>query len=69
MSESDIAISVRGVNPLSPLLEAFRWSLLGTGRPAPLALALAFATAVSAGVLVVGAFSFKKMERKFADVI
>jgi len=55
------------LNPLSGLLEAFRWSLLGTGH-------LDFAqVGYSAGVTVLvflgGAFSFKKMERKFADVI
>ena len=55
------------LNPLSGLLEAFRWSLLGTGQPHwP---ALAYTAAVAAAVLVAGAFSFKKMERKFADVI
>lgn len=60
----------RGVfflNPLAGLLEAFRWSLLGRGHPSP--WPLAYAAAVAAGVLLLGAFSFKRMERKFADVI
>ncbi len=55
------------INPLSGLLEAFRWSLLGTGS---LNLAqVGYSAAVALIIFVAGAFSFKKMERKFADVI
>lgn len=54
-------------NPLSPVLEGFRWSLLNTSAPAwqP----VAYAAALSLFLLAVGAFSFKRMERKFADVV
>ena len=55
------------LNPLSGLLEAFRWSLLGRGQME--AGTLVYSAAVSLGVFLLGAFSFKKMERKFADVI
>ena len=55
------------LNPLSAVMEAFRWSLLGIGRPHW--GSLAYAAAVAGTLLVWGAFSFKKMERKFADVI
>jgi len=55
------------VNPLSGLLEAFRWSLLGTGHLD--ARIVAYSVAVTMLVFVGGALSFKKMERKFADVI
>jgi lipopolysaccharide transport system permease protein len=55
------------LNPLTALLEGFRWALLGVGR-----LEL-FPTLWSAGATValffVGAFAFAHMERKFADVI
>ncbi len=54
-------------NPLTGLLEAFRWSMLGTAHPNW--NSVAYAAAVSVLVFVLGAFSFKKMERKFADVI
>lgn len=54
-------------NPLTGLLEGFRWSLLGTAHPAW--SLVGYAAAVSVIVFVLGAFSFKKMERKFADVI
>jgi len=55
------------LNPLTGLLEAFRWSLLGTA--APNWNSVAYAAVVTVVVFVLGAFSFKKMERKFADVI
>jgi lipopolysaccharide transport system permease protein len=55
------------LNPLSSVLEAFRWSLLGTSRPQ--IIGLAYAVAVSVVSFVIGAYSFKRMERKFADVI
>ena len=55
------------VNPLSGLLEAFRWSLLGEGT-LPLG-ALAYSTATAALVFWFGAIVFKQQERDFADVI
>lgn len=54
-------------NPLTGLLEAFRWSMLGTAPPNW--NSVGYAAAVSVVVFMLGAFSFKKMERKFADVI
>jgi lipopolysaccharide transport system permease protein len=55
------------LNPLVAPLEAFRGSLLGVAfPPAP---ALLCAAASSLAIFFVGAYSFKKMERKFADVI
>jgi lipopolysaccharide transport system permease protein len=55
------------INPLSPILEGLRWSLIGT--EAPIFGAAIYSAIVSVAVLVVGAFVFKRMERKFADVI
>jgi lipopolysaccharide transport system permease protein len=55
------------LNPIVALLEAFRWSLLGT--PFPSAGHLAYAIAVSLGVLVVGMVTLERRERTFADVI
>jgi lipopolysaccharide transport system permease protein len=55
------------LNPLTGLLEGFRWSLLGEGAvQSPLIITSA---AISLLALSAGAFSFKRMERKFADVI
>jgi len=55
------------VNPLTGLIEAFRWSLLHRGHIGWIGIgySLAFAAIALAG----GAFVFKKMERQFADVI
>jgi lipopolysaccharide transport system permease protein len=55
------------VNPLSGLLEAFRWSLLGEGT-LPWSL-LAYSTAMAALAFWFGASVFKQQERTFADVI
>ncbi len=55
------------LNPLSPLLEGFKWSLLGEGD---LRWGfVAYGAAVSVVLALIGAFSFKRMERRFADVI
>jgi len=56
------------LNPLAGLLDAFRWSVLGVTHT-PQWWAVAYATGFSLLVLVAGAFLFKKMERKFADVV
>lgn len=55
------------LNPMAGLLEAFRWSLLGH-EALPVA-PVAWAAAASVLVFLGGAFAFKKMERRFADVI
>jgi lipopolysaccharide transport system permease protein len=55
------------LNPLAAPLEAFRWSVLGVTRPP--ALPLACAAAGSLAVFLLGAYTFKRMERSFADVI
>jgi lipopolysaccharide transport system permease protein len=55
------------LNPLAGLLDALRWSLLG-GAP-PQWAHVGYAAVVSCGLLVAGAFAFRRMERKFADVI
>lgn len=57
------------LNPLSGLLEAFRWSLLGPRGGSLNAMNLTYAAGVSVAVFVVGMFAFKRMERRFADVI
>ena len=58
---------VFALNPLTGLLEAFRWSLLGVGT---LDFGLVgYSTLVTMIVFLFGALAFKSMERKFADVI
>jgi lipopolysaccharide transport system permease protein len=55
------------LNPLAGLLEALRWSLLG-GAP-PNWGHVGYAAVASCLLLVAGAFAFRRMERRFADVI
>jgi lipopolysaccharide transport system permease protein len=55
------------LNPLAAILEGMRWSLLGT--PHPDWKYVAYSAVVSLLLLIAGAFMFKRMERKFADVI
>jgi lipopolysaccharide transport system permease protein len=55
------------LNPIAGLLDAFRWSVLG--GPGPQWGFVAYGAAIAFGVLLAGAFSFKRMERRFADVI
>jgi lipopolysaccharide transport system permease protein len=56
-----------GLNPMTGVVEGFRWALLGT--PAPHSAMLLVSIAVSALMLVSGAFYFRRMERGFVDVI
>ena len=54
-------------NPMAGLLEAFRWSILG--GPAPIWGAVIYSAICAIGLFVAGAFAFKRMEKRFADVI
>ena len=54
-------------NPMAGLLEAFRWSLLG-GQTPPWG-AVIYSALCAVGLFVAGAFAFKRMEKRFADVI
>ncbi len=55
------------LNPMAGLLEGFKWSLIG--HQPLLVVPAVEAAVISILVFIGGAFSFKKMERKFADVI
>jgi lipopolysaccharide transport system permease protein len=56
-----------GINPMAGVVEGFRWALLGTETaPGPIILVSAI---VSVGLLVSGAFYFRRMEKTFADVV
>ena len=56
-----------GINPMVGVVECFRWALLGTDTaPGPI---VAVSTLVAVGLLVSGAFYFRKMEKTFADVV
>lgn len=55
------------LNPLTGLLEAFRWSVLGVDRPD--AFLFLYPAAFSVIVFCAGVLLFKRLERGFADVI
>jgi len=55
------------LNPISSLLEAFRWSLLNRGTLHP--VMIGYAALFSVAVFFFGAYTFRLMERRFADVI
>jgi lipopolysaccharide transport system permease protein len=55
------------VNPMTGVVEGFRWALLGSGQ-APGMMTLV-STLVAIVLLVSGMFYFKRMERLFADMV
>jgi lipopolysaccharide transport system permease protein len=59
--------TVYGLNPMAGVVEGFRWALLGTS-PAPGPM-VAVSAAAAAALLVTGAFYFRRMERRFADLV
>lgn len=55
------------LNPMTGVVEGFRWALLGTSSsPDPM---LAISTAISILLLISGLFYFRRMERTFADMV
>jgi len=59
--------TIYGINPMVGVVEGFRWSLLGTNA-APGAVAVVSGV-VALGLLVSGAYYFRRMERTFADLV
>jgi lipopolysaccharide transport system permease protein len=55
------------LNPLAPLIEGFRVTLLGRGHIG--LLSSTYACGVAGIVFVIGLVVFRRMERQFADVI
>lgn len=56
-----------GLNPMAGVVEGFRWALLGTDTEPGLMTLVSGIVAI--GLLVSGAFYFRRMEKTFADVI
>jgi len=56
-----------GLNPMAGVVEGFRWALLGTGS-APGAM-FGVSACVTLGLLLSGAFYFRRVECTFADVV
>jgi lipopolysaccharide transport system permease protein len=56
-----------GLNPMTGVVEGFRWALLSTDTaPGPIIIVSSLA---ALSLLVSGAFYFRRMEKTFADVV
>ncbi len=65
--ENDLARTLYGLNPMTGVVEGFRWALLGTDTaPGPIIFASSLAALI---LLVSGALYFRRMEKTFADVV
>lgn len=65
--ENDTLRALYGINPMTGVVEGFRWALLGTDTaPGPIILVSSFA---AVALLISGAFYFRRMEKSFADVV
>jgi len=58
---------IYAINPMTGVVEGFRWALLGS-ETAP-GLMLVVSTTISLVVLISGLFYFRRMERTFADSV
>lgn len=56
-----------GLNPMTGVVEGFRWALLGTGHPPNLLLLVS--VFASAALLYSGLLYFQRTERTFADIV
>lgn len=57
---------IYGLNPMTGVIQGFRWALLGSNPPDQLMI---ISTAMVVVLLVTGLFYFRRMERKFADMV
>lgn len=65
--ENDTLRALYGINPMTGVVEGFRWALLDTNSaPGPIILV---STAVAITLVVTGALYFRRMEKTFADVV
>jgi lipopolysaccharide transport system permease protein len=55
-----------GLNPMTGVIEGFRWVLLGTNPPGAI---IAVSAAISVVILVTGMFFFRRMQTTFADEV
>jgi len=59
---------IYALNPMTGVVEGFRWALLGSSASAPTGI-LAVSTGISILVLITGLYYFRRMERRFADMV
>lgn len=56
-----------GLNPMTGVVEGFRWALLGRARPLGALIAISVASVIL--VLIGGFYYFRRMESEFADLV
>ena len=59
---------IYALNPMTGVVEGFRWALLGSTASAPTGM-LAVSSVISVLVLITGLLYFRRMERRFADMV
>lgn len=65
--ENDLLRAIYGINPMTGVVEGFRWALLGVDTaPGPILLVSSSAAVL---LFVSGLFYFRRMEKTFADVV
>lgn len=57
---------IYGLNPMTGVIEGFRWSLLGTNAPSSIIIVSA---AIALAILVSGMLYFSRMQKRFADEV
>jgi len=65
--KNDLLRAIYGLNPMTGVVEGFRWALLGTNTASGGIIIVSTLTALI--LLVSGAFYFRRMEKNFADVV
>jgi lipopolysaccharide transport system permease protein len=65
--ENELLRTLYGLNPMTGVIEGFRWALLNTDTaPGPVIIV---STLAAVALLVSGAYYFRRMEKTFADVV
>jgi lipopolysaccharide transport system permease protein len=65
--ENELLRTLYGLNPMTGVIEGFRWALLNTDTaPGPVIIVSSLA---AVALLVSGAYYFRRMEKTFADVV
>ena len=65
--ENDLLRTIYGLNPMTGVVEGFRWALLGVDTsPGPILIASSIMAVL---LFVSGMFYFRRMEKSFADVV
>jgi lipopolysaccharide transport system permease protein len=65
--EDELLRTLYGLNPMTGVIEGFRWALLGSGDPPGAMFVVSIVAAIL--ILIGGAYYFRRTEKVFADVL